>query len=494
MLLVLLVLVLLRWEERLLAGPRISRSVPAVILVAVLAYSSAKIIFVSPQQHRAARQVVKELSGREVCAEVEGERLHRQLYATHLILRFIHPELGQFRALVQFPIDYFPQGIPLRDRVLCFRARLKTVHRSRNGMPPIASYAGRLWRAGIAIQGKAIAMRKQVEGEYTWSDALLSRVLQEYEGSFSPGMLGAALLGRKDLLAEPVWRVFQELGISHLLVISGFHFAALAGLTGVILTRLLLQSTYILRRTHVRHTARYASLILAWSYFCILPYATPVFRAVVACTLLVLTFSRSRAIPPWRSLAVVAIVVLLAEPATLVDVGPQLTFAALLGIYWGLSIAECMSKSSSRYFVILPGVSGPLHSFFTASIVSLAASIMTMPLVLSYFQLYSPLAPIISMIVSPVFSVVVLFGGSIVFFLSACGLPLAELLWSPLIAAIDALLVGLFTIAGWSERSGLGVRFFSESGYVVRFVWLVYLPLIVGILWTQHKKAAYSDT
>ena len=165
------------------------------------------------------------------------------------------------------------------------------------------------WRARLAL----------------WRGQLL-QVMQRAD--LSPGQRGVAealLLGWKDDVDEETYAHFQDAGITHLLCVSGLHVGIMAVLLGWCFSWLA--------RCHKGHLFKgLAQLAGVWAFVLLTGMAPSTLRAGIMFSCIIigrLFFSKP---PVMNSIAVSALILLLARPALLFDVGFQLSYAAVVGI------------------------------------------------------------------------------------------------------------------------------------------------------------------
>ena len=132
----------------------------------------------------------------------------------------------------------------------------------------------------------------------------------------------ALLLGERDRLSEDTRQAFADLGIAHILAVSGLH----VGLIGALLL-------FILRKASAPPWLRLAVLACFMLFYCaLLDFSHPVCRAGI---LLVLGEGRHcvrRSPDPLTVLSASMIVILLISPLSLFSAGFRMTFCAVLGI------------------------------------------------------------------------------------------------------------------------------------------------------------------
>ena len=132
----------------------------------------------------------------------------------------------------------------------------------------------------------------------------------------------ALLLGERDRLSEDTRQAFSDLGIAHILAVSGLH----VGLIGALLL-------FILKKASAPPWLRLMLLAGFMLFYCaLLDFSHPVCRAAI---LLVLGEGRHwvrRSIDPLTVLSASLIVLLLISPLSLFSAGFQMTFCAVIGI------------------------------------------------------------------------------------------------------------------------------------------------------------------
>lgn len=114
---------------------------------------------------------------------------------------------------------------------------------------------------------------------------------------------------------------FRKVGLGHILAISGFHFALLAGMLGALLRSFLPPKTaYLLL------------LALLLIYFIFLGLSPSVLRAFIMIALYVCGLLLKRRSDPLNLLGIALLIELLLDPLAIAHIGFQLSFLATLGI------------------------------------------------------------------------------------------------------------------------------------------------------------------
>jgi competence protein ComEC len=206
---------------------------------------------------------------------------------------------------------------------------------------------------------------------------VLARVLPEPQA----GLAAAIVIGLRDRVGREIAEDFRVAGLSHVVAISGFHVALVAALAGAVLSPL-------------SRRPRSAALLVFLVAYALLAGASPsVLRATaMAGTVLLLRIAGRRG-QASAALGMAVLVLLLIEPATVTEVGFQLSVAATAGLLrWAGPFGDRLEARLPRW---LPRwVSQTLG-------VSLAAQLATLPLVVLHFGRLSLVAPLSNLMAAP---------------------------------------------------------------------------------------------
>ncbi len=245
-----------------------------------------------------------------------------------------------------------------------------------------------------------------LEKIYSFKDKLRSSVergLLEPEG----GIVKAMVLGDKFAVPDDLREDFARAGLSHLMAISGMHIGILVAILFWFLLFLGLH----------RQKAFYATTALLIFYVVLIGFPASAVRASIMAFLLLLSLHLGRLNRIVNALALAAVVMLLINPFLLRDdIGFQLSFLAVLGIVYfyplfSFYLEKFLRAPESR---IIKGI----ISVFS---LTLAAQVLTLPLIAYNFSQVS--------LVSPLTNILVLW--TLPFLLSAVLLALALSLFLP---------------------------------------------------------------
>lgn len=204
-----------------------------------------------------------------------------------------------------------------------------------------------------------------------FTDAVFSYCSTFFKQHFAPeqgAVLSAIVLGDKSSLDSETMNSFLNTGTMHVLAVSGMHFGLLMLMMMAIFERM---SKYISRRN-----ALIFMLVFFWFYALLTGMSASVVRSIFMFSLLVLAQMSNRQYDSLNVLFFSAFILLLLDPLQLFDVGFQLSYLAMIGIF--------LFYPSIRGFITIKNTK--LQKVWEGTAVGLAAQIMTIPISLHYFH------------------------------------------------------------------------------------------------------------
>lgn len=199
---------------------------------------------------------------------------------------------------------------------------------------------------------------------------------------------------------------FQNLGISHLMAVSGFH-------VGIFFFLFLLLLSPVVKT----HSFINGSLFATCIYAMATGFSPPVFRAFF--TLLLVTFNQKvyRRVDALNILAGVFLIEIFFRPLSVISLGSQLSYSATLGIICLLPLIQELRKKVP-FFIFR-------EICFLPVAISLAASVPLIALLLFYFHTWNPFSLVLGVFFTPFISI--LMGGGLIFFLLSFVIPVGYL-------------------------------------------------------------------
>ncbi len=262
------------------------------------------------------------------------------------------------------------------------------------------------------------AVAEQQPIVWQWRRAIQQQIFRLFDSTAAPVVV-ALLTGDKSWLPYAQRRLYQTTGVAHVFAVSGFH----VGIIAVVLFALL---------SFLRGSWWFPVLFtVALGMFTAVTGAQPsTVRASLMASLFVWLLYLERPASLLNVVAFAAIVIALAEPAELLRVSFQLSFAAVFGI--ALLYPVFLDQFRQWHWVPASGrrIAVPLA-------VSLAASFATAPVVAYYFHQFSWIAPIVNVFTLPLLSLVIIFA------LCALGMSVLSLSLAQLYSATASMLLSL---------------------------------------------------
>lgn len=221
--------------------------------------------------------------------------------------------------------------------------------------------------------------------------------LENYVDGVAADIYKALLIGSKASLPPEVEERFKACGLMHLLAISGLHLSLLALLSTLVMSSLLRRSHWLLLNTHVPHLTLIATIPLLFGYACIAGLQPPVLRALLMAffTLFAVLLRKQYSLYPIISAA--ALVLLASNPLLLFTASFQLSFSAVLAIAVICQrIPNIFDDRTGDSIAYKWGL-----RFLAVFLVSLAATLGTLPFMLYHFNRFSLVGPIMNLVIEP---------------------------------------------------------------------------------------------
>ena len=196
----------------------------------------------------------------------------------------------------------------------------------------------------------------------------LSQVLKNELNGSNLAIAQALILGDKSLLDQETRNSFGATGAMHVLAVSGLHIG--------IITQLLLYLFQFSSKLITRRNAVLITVLLLWIYALLTGFSPSVVRAVFMFSVLILSQETGGNYAPINVLFFTAFILILFNPYVIYDIGFQLSYLAMLGIY-------TLYKPIAAWYITKNKI---LNYLWQGSAIGFAAQAMTVPLTLFYFH------------------------------------------------------------------------------------------------------------
>ena len=255
--------------------------------------------------------------------------------------------------------------------------------------------------------GARLRFASMVEGI---RDAIDARIRATIKGD--AGAIASALLtGKRDALTASVNDAMFISGLGHVLSISGYHMAVVAGVVFFVVRALLALVPGLALRRPIKKWAALAALVAATLYLILSGAEVATQRSYIMTAIVLVGVMADRPALTFRTLSVAALAVLLLAPEAVVHPSFQMSFAAtlaLIALYQhGLPWIGAGAQTSLGARAALWGV----REIVALLLASLVAGFATMPYAAFHFHRLAPFGVLANLAAMPVVSVVVMPAG-----------------------------------------------------------------------------------
>jgi len=202
---------------------------------------------------------------------------------------------------------------------------------------------------------------------------------------------GIILADRTEIDSETV-QDFNRSGLVHFLAISGTHIVVIFGMFYFLMMRF--------SSVRLKKYAIVISLLFIWIFAVFIGFGNSVVRSCIMISVYFIYVLLQRKPDLLHSMALSAFIILMIDTQQIFDVGFQLSFIAVLGIYWlNQPILKYLPRQNNFFKKLI---------YNTISI-SVAAQLATLPLVLYYFHQFSLISIVANFIIVPFSELIIIF-------------------------------------------------------------------------------------
>ncbi|MFO1108631.1 MAG: ComEC/Rec2 family competence protein [Bradyrhizobium sp.] len=241
-------------------------------------------------------------------------------------------------------------------------------------------------------------------------DAIDARIRNVLEGD-KRAIATALLTGRRDAISEPVNDAMFISGLGHVLSISGYHMAVVAGVVFFAIRALLALVPALTVSFPIKKWSAAGALLAAAFYLLLSGAEVATQRSFFMTAVVLIAVMVDRRAVTFRTLAVAALIVLSIAPEALVHPSFQMSFAATLGlvalVQIGMPRLFAAPDNSATARVALWGG----REFTMLLLASLVAGLATTPYAAFHFHRIAPYGVLANLAAMPVVSALVMPAG-----------------------------------------------------------------------------------
>ena len=301
--------------------------------------------------------------------------------------------------------------------------------------------------------------------------ARIAQLLPDPEASLLQGIL----LGTRRGIPAKLYDDYNRTGVSHIIVISGSNIAIVAALFSLVFCRVL-----------GKRPAYWLTIVGIVLYVLLVGADPAVLRAGLMGGLFATAVYLGRQATAYVSLLAAAALLTLIRPLALWDVGFQLSFAATLSLILFTPPLEQLLARTFAGFTPPEAGRGVLRALGAAVVVTVAAQVLTLPLILYHFGRLSLVSPLANLLVVPVQPAIMSVGGAA----TLVGLvPLLAPLAQTLAWASWLLLAYTNLVVTWLASWPLASIDVGQVGVG----WLVaYYASLAGLAWLWPRRGEFT--
>ena len=219
----------------------------------------------------------------------------------------------------------------------------------------------------------------------------------------SSAILRALIIGDKSRLDPELRDRFTRVGVAHMLAISGLQIGLVAMLAYWAWRWLLARSQYLLLMWSVPKQAAFLTLPVVLLYAGLAGGSVSTVRAVIMVAVFLSALLLDKEEEVFRSLALAALIASLIWPGAVLDISFQLSFVAVLAIFLGLHRFRTWRDNRDKGREDDPSQwrQRLLRRAGLYGLVTLSATVGTLPLVATHFHIVSLLGLLANLLVVP---------------------------------------------------------------------------------------------
>ena len=301
-------------------------------------------------------------------------------------------------------------------------------------------------------------------------DSIDSRIRAAVKGD-SGSIASALITGKRDPLSTPVFDAMYVSGVGHVLSISGYHMALVAGVVFFVVRAVLALVPALALRHAIKKWAAATALAAATIYLVLSGAEVATQRSYVMTAVVLIGVIADRPTLTMRTIAVAALAVMLIAPEAVIHPSFQMSFAATLALIAtyerGMPWAASGPETPLRARIALWGA----REVAVLVIASLVAGFATTPYAAYHFHRMSPYGVIANLLAMPVISALSMPAGLLA--LLAMPLGFDAPLWRLMGVGIDWMVAVALWVAnlpgavGHVPAFGAGAVLLATAGLIV---------------------------
>lgn len=326
-------------------------------------------------------------------------------------------------------------------------------------------------------------------------DAIDARIATTLEGD-KRAIATALLTGRRDAISTPVNDAMFISGLGHVLSISGYHMAVVAGVVFFAVRALLALFPALTAGFAIKKWSAAAALAASAFYLLLSGAEVATQRSFFMTAVVLIAVMVDRRAITFRTLAVAALIVLSIAPEALVHPSFQMSFAATLGLVALVQIGMPRMFASPDHSATARVALWGGREVMTLLLASLVAGLATTPYAAFHFHRVTPYGVLANLAAMPVVSALVMPAG----LLGLVAMPFGfdGVFWALMGVGIDWMIAvtqwvaGLPGAVGRMAAFGIGPLIAASTGIILLGLlrtplrWSGAVVLLVAVVWAMR--------
>jgi competence protein ComEC len=303
-------------------------------------------------------------------------------------------------------------------QVIRFKTKLKMPHNFNN--PGGFDYEKHLRFKGVMVHGfisnpANIVILREDQGQPLRMQLetfrrQLKTIIRTHAGSPAGEIVQAMILGDQKEIPKAVMDQFNRTGTSHIIAISGFNIGIIAFFSILMIRIIMKTSEFLLLRFNIAKISMALSFVPIAIFTFIAGMGISVVRATIMALAFLVAILLGKDRDLYGALALAALIILVVSPPSLFDISFQLSFSAVAAILFitpklTALIPRPPVEGRSKILIFLFSRSYDIALFM---IVSISATLGTLPLVVFYFNRMSLISLAANLAVVPIMGIIAL--------------------------------------------------------------------------------------
>lgn len=277
------------------------------------------------------------------------------------------------------------------------------------------------------------------------------------------GLCLGMLIGETSGIEENMQEDFRDSNLSHILAVSGAN-----------VSYIIVSITYIFNKMCLRkRLSKIISIILLILFMLLTGCTSSVNRACIMAILMLIAELLYRKSDVYNNLAISALILLIINPYSLLDIGFQLSYMGTIGIVFLHDKIENFIKINNKI----------VKYFFEMIVVTTCANLAIIPIMMFHFNTISLTFYFSNIIVGPILGIVVIIG-FIMFFISLIFTPISSLI----AIVLNLMLKFIIKIAEITANMPFSKITIITPSFFFIIVWYL---IIISISYKQKVKIFY---